>query len=776
MVWGKACAAGALGLVLSFPAFAEIDEIKVTARKREESALTVPLAITAVPPSQLEKQGADTIEDLESLSPNIVIDPISAGPSGAAIAIRGVSFEDIEKSFDPAVGVVIDGVYIGTNTGQLVDFFDFEAIEVLRGPQGTLFGKNTTGGVINIRRSRPTGEFGIKASATFGNFDRRDYKAVLNFPIWREKLAGKVFFFDQNFGGFMENVTRNETRGKFESRNFGATLRFTPTGWFTMQTTVEYMEDEAQPEVGALHRTPPLTDFLELNNLPVIINALASGNLLEAIGGVVANGFQPDLICLGSVLTAVSPVPQTQIFAPPNECDRNNRDDLYTTFGELDAFSEYEAIGSSNEITIDLGAFSITAVTGYRSSEERVVQDFDASSVEFFWTDRPQDYRQISQELRFQGPVLEWLYLTVGAYYWHSDYQNLYALNTPLSPTGPIVTDVDHSVDSYAGFLDINIDLTERLRFSAGGRYTYEKKHIISILPNSPFTVGGRADLEESWAEFTPRASVDYKLTDTQFVYASYARGFRSGGFNGRATTTSSVGPYNPEFVDSYELGFKALLFGSRLSMNTAAFYTDYSDKQEEIVRLVPAITANPQETVVENVAGARIWGIELDFTADIIEWLNIFGAIGYLNAEYSEFAKDLDGDGTIDDATSLEMRRTPDITYSIGANITQQLAGGEASFNTTFRFIDSYETTIVQDPDDPTRNDRRGTADPQYQLTANLAYAFEVQGVKLKASAFGRNLLNDKGLSAALPVAGLITFGVGRVPRTYGGELKVEW
>ena len=178
-----AFAAGAL-LVASPAAAQDTDEetasdddnvIVVTGRLRgNESVQDVPLAVTVVSPEQLGAQGALNIEDVETLAPNVVIDPVGAGPGGGAISIRGVSFQDIEKSFEPTVGVVIDGVFIGTNTGQLTNAFDFEQVEVLRGPQGTLFGRNTIGGVINIRRSRPTKEFGARAEVTLGNFGREE--------------------------------------------------------------------------------------------------------------------------------------------------------------------------------------------------------------------------------------------------------------------------------------------------------------------------------------------------------------------------------------------------------------------------------------------------------------------------------------------------------------------------------------------------------------------------------------------------------------------------
>ena len=214
--------------------------IVVTGRLRgDESVQDVPLAVTVVSTEQLGAQGALNIEDVETLAPNVIIDPVGAGPGGGAISMRGVSFEDIEKSFEPTVGVVIDGVFLGTNTGQLTNAFDFEQVEVLRGPQGTLFGRNTIGGVINIRRSRPTKEFGLKAEVTLGNYGREEYNAVLN--VGDGDVFGlKLFGYDRTFDGYYDNVTLGVDAGSNSNTNIGGTLLFEPTPDLEILLTAEH--------------------------------------------------------------------------------------------------------------------------------------------------------------------------------------------------------------------------------------------------------------------------------------------------------------------------------------------------------------------------------------------------------------------------------------------------------------------------------------------------------------------------------------------------------
>ncbi|MEL7453518.1 MAG: TonB-dependent receptor plug domain-containing protein, partial [Pseudomonadota bacterium] len=230
-----------------------IDPVVVSARRREESIQTVPVSITAVSAEQLANEGAVTIEDIQGLAPNVVIDPLSANPGGAAVAIRGISFEDVERSFEPTVGLVIDGVFLGTNSAQLANTFDFESIEVLRGPQGTLFGRNTIGGVISVRRSRPTKDWGFKAQASVTDQERQEYAAILNVPLIKDRVGLKAFVFERNFDGFFENVTTGEDDGGNDYLNFGVTLAADINDDIDVLITAERQEfsgDPAQVPLG----------------------------------------------------------------------------------------------------------------------------------------------------------------------------------------------------------------------------------------------------------------------------------------------------------------------------------------------------------------------------------------------------------------------------------------------------------------------------------------------------------------------------------------------
>ena len=712
------------------------EEVVVTARRRKETVQSTPLSVTAVSPKTLEAAAAPDIQDLEGMTPNLVIDPVNAGPSAAAISIRGISFEDIEKSFDPAVGVLVDGVYIGTNTGQLLDFFDFEAIEVLRGPQGTLFGRNTTGGVINIRRSTPTGEFGGKLGVTVGDYGRQEYRAVLNLPE-AGNVSSKFFYLRKELDGYFDNVTRGTDEPHSRIESYGATFRYQDSEAFDVTATIEHQRQRSQTAQGSLSQ-------------------------------------DTDLICL-QVPTPGGPI---RIFGiPDEECNRNTGDDLYTSFSNVAGPVEYDETALTAEANYRFNGLTLTSVTGYRKSEESVRQDFDASSINFFDTLRVQNYDQFSQELRLAGDLSDSVDFVAGVYYFRSAYDLDQITNLGFIPAQTRVF-VDHESTSTAAFLDVDWRFAPGWRLSLGGRYTNDEKQIVSTLAN-----GTVVSASDSWAEFTPKASIDWQASDDIMVYASYSRGFRSGGFNGRAASVSSVQtPYEPEFVDSYEIGAKTAWLDNKLIVNLALFQTNYSDKQEDIV--VPLPVAPFQETVVGNAAEATIRGFELDITARVTDAFTIEASLGLLDAEYDTYDKLVNSPGGLvpGDFSTLNLRRTPDVTAAIAFDYRIDTSNGDVNLSASYQYISEYDTTItpafgtgqyVGPNFVPPVNDPRGRVEAQNQVVASITWNIDISETNtLKLAAFGRNLLDERGLSAALPVAGLFAFGGIRAPRTFGVEI----
>lgn len=757
-----------------------IDTITVTARKREEDSQTVPVAVTAIAPSTLQNEGAVDLRDLEGRVPNLVLNDSSAAIGGTSISIRGLSFEDVERSFEPTVGVVIDGVFLATSSAQLTNTFDFESIEVLRGPQGTLFGRNTIGGVISVRRTAPTREFGARVRATLGEFGREELGAVVNTALGSNGGL-KLFAFNRELDGYFDNTTLGGSDGANDYRNFGATIDYDLTPSINALVTIESQEFSGQPSVVSLSQS----------------NA--------------------DLICSG--IPGVLPP-----FASGNDCDQSidQLADRFETTSEFDDSFDLDEVDVTAELTWAISdMLSIKSITGYRESDELQTQDFDGTAANFFTTSRQQDYQQLTEEVQLNASFNDRFSGVFGFFFLDSEYELFQETDSPLffdatlmSP-GQITANVFQETLSYAFFADVDFDLSDRMRLNLGGRYTRDEKQFrinnrirfpavsltiplfdttdAATLPSN-VSINGDGLQEADFSDFSPRISLDYQFADGLFGYVSWSQGFRSGGFNGRAgTLVAATTVYEPEDVDAFEVGIKTDFLGGRARFNVATFYSEYADRQEEIV--IPINVAPFQETVVLNASDSTFWGIEMDGQIVISENLRLSASASYLDAEFDSFPiLSIDpgtGDAVTLDQSNLTIRRAPEITYSIAALYTAAIGAGDLTASVSYRFVDDFQTTIVNanpnvgpqidppvsvDTNGPAFNDPRGVSEEQGTLNVSVGYGFDWNSARVNLSLFGRNLTDDVGVNSALPVAGLFTFATLDSPREFGASVTVEF
>lgn len=725
----------------------EVDDgaIIVTARRRNETLQETPIAMTAIAPSQLEGAAALTIGDLQGAAPSVLITVQATGAATANVSIRGIAFADVEKSFDPAVGINVDGVYIGTSTGQMLDFFDIESIEILRGPQGNLFGRNTIAGVINVRRTRPTGEWGGKFEASIGNYDQFGARGVLNVPIVPDVLAAKFYHMHQESGGYYRVLGTEQHRGGTNSENFGASFLLTPSDNFDALLTLEKQVQDFDPVTGPLSRPG-------------------------------------DSFCF----------PGT-----PVQCNgTNNTTDVYRANPGGEFIGRYRAPAATLEMNFDAGAVKFTSVTSYRESKE--VQQQDYSTGGFYIGNRDQKYHQFSQELRGAGKIGDSLDYVAGVYYFKSSYRNrarywVGGVETP-SP------EFRGKSESYAGFIDLNWEIADRFRLSGGGRWTHDEKSMHSA-ENGVFWTA--SPTSKSWSKFTPKIGVDYRPTNELMLYASWSRGYRSGGFNGRGRTlVSATTPYDPETVDSFEAGIKTEWFDRKLALNVAAFHTTYDDIQQS----TSIISGATEETVVTNAASAKIKGIEADLTARPVDGLVLRGSFGYNDANFNGFivrAPITVAPGDIQirtlDFSPVGLIYAPKFTMSANAEYTRPIRvgpwTGDIKLNAGYRYLSRYDQQITADPaiypalvaagtnDVVTvpRNNPRIRSDRQNLLDASLSFIWDLDdsGARARFTVFGRNLLDDRGTNTAFVASNfppLFGFAAAREPRTYGVQVGFEF
>ena len=728
-----------IGVAMSPLALAQqlvLEEIVVTARKRKEDLQDVGLSVSAMSATEIDRTFARDIRDLAFISPNLIIDDTSQGPGGnAAMYIRGIGVADVEKNFEPAVGVTIDGLFIGANSGAIMRSIDLASLEVLRGPQGTLFGRNTIGGTINIDRTRPTGELGGKVRAGYGDYDTYWLDGVVNFGITDDLAVKLSAAKNDQQEGYFQNISTGDDDGMIDYQSWGINLLWNASE--TLEFEYTYQDEQTEQD------TPPLVNMAQPDTLFCGSFGLCAQSVNTPSSG---DRYKTTTLKFEPTTASLSPAP-TGIVTSLTDTLIPNDDDA--TFD-----AETHILEARWEISDSL---TLNYIYGTFETQETVVTNFTAEAPMLFGTDRPAEYEQESHELRFTYDDGGALKFVAGAYFWESEYDIRLRSWITFAVEG-VVLDIPQNThqetDSTALFFEGDYALNDSWTLTLGGRYTEDEK-----LSEQSANLNSNAD--EEWSEFTPKVGVRYRVNDDAMIYATYAKGYRSGGFNGRVDSVPSATiPYNPETVDNYELGFKTEWMGQRLRLNGAIFYMDYQDKQEEIGLASDGATG--QRISVFNAADATMQGIELELQALITDNLSVRANLGYLDSEYDEFT--FDNGFEIVDNSGLEFRRAPDFTGSIDATYEWQMGNGQAWVRGAYRFLGEH---FIEQTNRPELEN-----DAQHLVDASANYS--VNG--LTFSVFGRNLTGEDGWAHGLNVSGLWAYASARAPRTWGAEVTYNF
>jgi len=610
-----------------------LEEITVTARKREESLQTTPIAISAFLALDMEKRNLSNLMEVTSFIPNVTVSSTARGGGGpsANVYIRGVGQDDFLFTTDPGVGIYIDGVFHPRTIGGVMDLLDLERVEVLRGPQGTLFGKNTIGGAINVVSLKPTGETGGNAKVTVGRFGRIDARGSFDFPVIADQLLPKISFSTKNRNGYgkrLDFATKkviDQSLGDEDQTAVRGAVRWLPSDKVTVDISADY-------------------STWNQNSAPTVVTKIDPSNAFPTLQW-------------NEVIGTPSGLPYDDRFLIPG-----NVDDSYGT-GPNGV--TYEGWGVNGTVTWDMDEdVSLKSITTYRAFKARFGRDGDGSPLPIVATDNRQKQHQFSQEIQLIGTSFEdRLHWQVGGFYFDEYGQDLNDVrlisgmfNAFEALPGPIASgfggagnflnqfldlDLDIfneiNISSIAGFGQATLDVTDKLSVTGGLRYTHEKKdytlrhqRIASGLFIVPLTT-----VSNNWNAVTPMGSLQYQLSDDIMTYASFSRGFKSGGFNGRPTEAGLVETFDPEYVSSYEAGIKTELFNNRLRLNLAAFYMDYTDMQINVI----SFSQNTGSLVLrtDNVGAATIKGLEMDLQAAPAEGFLVGWNLGYLDFSIKE-------------------------------------------------------------------------------------------------------------------------------------------
>lgn len=690
-----------------------ISEIVVTATKMGATNLQdTPIAITAFTSDMLDKTGIKDIRDLAGSTPNLMV---AQNGAFAQLYIRGIGSNNVFAGSDPSTTVHVDGVYIARPAAVFNNFLDVERIEVLRGPQGTLYGRNSVGGTINVISRLPDNQFRAKAQATFGNFDLYRGEGYISGPILEDKLYASVSAMGSKHDGYFKNIVASgNDRGSEDTWGTRAQVRATPNDALEIVVRADYLKDQG---------------------------AFVGNQALLLPFRPVANG-------------------------PLDPVTESIRGDWHKVALDSPSTTDRYIWGVSGEISYTVSeALVIKSLTAYRKSHLDYVSDTDATDLHRQETAQKEFQNQFSEELNFSGKVDAFKYVA-GLYYFDEHIDTFstvtaFNLNRVTNPAPTVDT------KAWAGYAQGSYDITDQFTAMAGIRYTDEKKdfdqylNIYTLSTGVPNATYPRRYLNEGhYKAWTPKFGLEFRATEDLMLYASATRGFKSGGFN--FSSGNAAQGFAPETLWSYEVGFKSEFADKRVRFNGSGFYYDYKNLQVQSF-LVPGVTD------ITNASDATVKGLEFELLAKPVEGLDIGGSLTYLDATYKNYPQaPIPGTNpavTID-ASGKYLNSSPKWTYNLFAQYTLDLGdSGKAFIRGEYGWKDRQFFTVV--------NDNIQTMASYDLINASIGYTSPDD--RWQVIVYGRNLSNTQYLVSTGTFTA-VPSGTPGDPRTYGVRLSFTY
>ncbi|MGE0387536.1 MAG: TonB-dependent receptor [Gammaproteobacteria bacterium] len=763
--------AAGIAIGLSPGAANALEEVIVTAQRKEESQQVVPVAVTALSGAQIEQQGINNVDDVKFHIPSLVFAPVSQKKSASNPTMRGQRQLDTLIAQDSPVGVYFNDVVQARTHGLIgTALYDMKSVQAVKGPQGTLFGRNTTGGALLFYTNPPTDKFEARLKGGYGSFDRVEGEGMLNLPI-NEVVQVRVAGVIARRDGVQSNLTRGGEElddVHYEAARFS--VRFTPMEELTNTFVWDWYNEDSASIGGRLVAAP------------------ATG-LASAFGGFFGLDVQ------ASLRRAIA-------------AGQNDFYDVTLNNANSDFFTKIETYGFSNTTEIELGGLTIKNIVGAKWIDNDDSNDIDGSDLALLETRQIQGIEQFSNEFQVLGKSfddrLEWI---TGAYFFREEGSDealtsvfgggIPTLAVPVrSLTGGDVVNLSYSLFAQGKYaLDA---IAEGLSITAGLRYTWDKREVVwrnsnvnpnTLLPVDPpgpglycrllnstgaplsATVSAadcRLPSEESFDEPTYTVSLDYKVTDKVLVYVAHRHGYRSGGFNLRALQLLEYAPFAPEKINDVEIGLKAdwEIGGAQARTNLAFYTSDYQDIQR-LIQIPNPIPGGVPNSVIINAASATINGFEFEGELVPFEGLSISGWLSYTDASYDEFTNPFSGQ----DLSANPFAYVPEI--QIGATVRYVLPLDQSVGRVAVQG-NYYHTDETAATDTPSQF---GFV-PAYDLF-NLSLDWDgVMGSAFDASLYVRNLFDREYVAAVFdiqPAFGLTTHMLGQ-PREIGVSIGYRW
>ena len=654
---------------------AVLEEIVVEARRRSENLQEVPIAVTAFQGYELESRDIGDISVLSDTTPNVSLKPtasLSGASNASAFFIRGVGQTDFAVTTDPGVGVYLDGVYIARSVGGVLDTLDVESIEILRGPQGTLFGRNTIGGAINVRSRRPADELSVDVNVTVGSRDRRQYAGALDLPL-TDRLSARLSFLTREQDGYVKRLVAYDDGGIL-----------VPTGTKSNAHNLSDEQGNADSNTIRVAFDMDVTDswnlYLSIDNTDIDEESAASTAAISSMGLMPDSALTPiEVPGLGLVSPGdprlVTGDPDTTYATGPNGTDV-----------DIDGITLISSWSFANDIQLE-------SITAFRTTQGRFNRDGDGTPFPIGEQTRKFEYEQFSQELKLNGSMgnIDW---TTGLYFLTEDSEDLVFVSLGNLFGPPPSIDIDNYVDneSVAVYAQGTWRVSEKLGVTGGLRWTrddkeYETSQIIPVIPLT--VVDGSND--ETFDAITGRLGFEYRTSDELMYYFSASRGFKSGGFTPRyVAPVATPLPFDEETVDSYELGFK--WENDRARVNVAAFTSGYDDIQLVLFDSFGA-------PINQNGGDATLQGIEVEGKFLVNEIFRVSFTAGWLDSEFDSVLP----------PTALpfqpitensEFPNSPELQVSMSPELVFPVAKGEVRLRLDWIYSDDVHQTFENDPE----------------------------------------------------------------------------
>jgi iron complex outermembrane recepter protein len=708
-----------------------LEEVIVTARRYEESLQEVPISVSVLSTLELERLQIHDLTQLQYVTPNLSVAPGQTTGASASIAIRGQYESDTTPTVDPAVGLYLDGVYFARMTGANLDLIDVERVEVLRGPQGTLFGRNTIGGAISIVPTHPTPEFAASLSAEIGNYDRQKYTGIVNAPLFAGQVETRLTAMHSEHGGYAHDPLLDVDLASEDTDFARLQFQFRPASNMLVHLAADYSNIKSGSQIRSLFSVAPGFD---------------------SIPGMMGN-----------------PGDRLSNYKDPfgDNVPANRAGAVHTTVW-----------GTAGTVTVDLAQLTFKSITAWRALESRATDsDQDGTPYDLgVIFDRADEQHQFSQELQLFGNALDERLRWIGGLLYFDEnaiFKQRAQVFVPATrtfnenrPWG------DVSNQSLAAYAQASYSLTPRVSVTAGVRYNEDRRQLTShnarrvgsaevcrispILLDQPGTCTATLPTRSfQYAPFT--VGVEFRPDQSKLLYAKVSRGYRAGGYNIRGTDAVSIDSFEPEDVDSYEIGTKSDLLGDRLRVNLALFHTQFDNIQ--LVQRESLISQAGAPRFISNGGKAGIDGGELELVA-LLGSLRLTGGLGVTHAQFTELDPRVEG-VTLDSKFML----TPGTTASIAADLPIAMGFGALHLHADYSWRD--DVWFGYDRASPARQEANGLLNAM--LTANFVQT------GLQVSLWGRNI-TDQGYATRMWENDYYVGAAPGNPRTYGITVSMRF